>query len=207
MVKNQADTDSFSLVGQSGRGTGGVGAGGVVAAAVVAAAVGAGVALLLAPDTGSKTRKRLGKRMRKLEFARQLDELQLGKRAATLGSGAADGWKRFRKQGARRLDPQGSSALAKPLYAVLGTLAGAAVAVLLAPDSGTETRQRIGRKFQEIKTDASTRWEEHRAARRTMESARGAARGDAKGDTNGQTDRDRNVRSVQELGREGSEVF
>jgi len=191
MVKRQADTDSFTLAESSG-----AGAGSVVVTAVVAAAVGAGVALLFAPEKGSKTRKRLGKRMRKLELSKQLEELELGKRAAMLGTGAAGGWKKFRKESARRLDPEGSSGMNKPLYALLGTLAGAAVAVLLAPDSGSETRQRLGSKLKEMKDDASTRWQEHRAGRRTA-----AETG------NGSADRDRDVRSVQELGREGSEVF
>lgn len=191
MVKRQADTDSFTLAESSG-----AGAGSVVVTAVVAAAVGAGVALLFAPEKGSKTRKRLGKRLRKLELSKQLEELELGKRAAMLGTGAAGGWKKFRKESARRLDPEGSSGMNKPLYALLGTLAGAAVAVLLAPDSGSETRQRLGSKLKEMKDDASTRWQEHRAGRRTA-----AETG------NGSADRDRDVRSVQELGREGSEVF
>jgi len=192
MVKRQADTDSFTLAEPSG-----AGAGSVVVTAVVAAAVGAGVALLFAPEKGSKTRKRLGKRMRKLELSKQLEELELGKRAAMLGTGAAGGWKKFRKESARRLDPEGSSGMNKPLYALLGTLAGAAVAVLLAPDSGSETRQRLGSKLKEMKDDASTRWQEHRAGRRASAAETG----------NGSADRERNVRSVQELGREGSEVF
>ena len=192
MVKHQTDTDSLTLAESSG-----AGAGSVVVTAVVAAAVGAGVALLFAPEKGSKTRKRLGKRMRKLELSKQLEELELGKRAAMLGTGAAGGWKRFRKESARRLDPEPRSGMDKPLYALLGTLAGAAVAVLLAPDSGTETRQRLGSKLKEMKDDASTRWQEHRAGRRAAaETGNGSA-----------ADRDRNVRSVQELGREGSEVF
>ena len=64
MVKRQENTDSFTLAESSG-----AGAGSVVVTAVVAAAVGAGVALLFAPEKGTKTRKRLGKRMRKLELS------------------------------------------------------------------------------------------------------------------------------------------
>jgi gas vesicle protein len=194
MVKRQADTDSFALTEQAG-----AGAGSLVATAVVAAAVGAGVALLFAPEKGVKTRKRLGKRMRKLELSKQLEELELGKRAAMMGSGAAGGWKRFRKKSARRIDPDRGSSNT-PLYALLGTLAGAAAAVLLAPDSGQRTRERLGSKLRDMKDDASTRWEEHRAGRRAA-----AQNGMEAG--NGSADRDRNVRSVQELGREGSEVF
>jgi gas vesicle protein len=196
MVKRQTDTDSFTLTEPGGSGTGSL-----VATAVVAAAVGAGVALLFAPEKGVKTRKRLGKRMRKLELAKQFDELELGKRAAKMGSGAAGGWKQFRKESARHLDPdRGGSGMNKPLYALLGTLAGAAAAVLLAPDSGAETRERLGNKLRDMKDDASTRWQEHRAGRRgTAENGVDAG--------NGAAERDRNVRSVQELGREGSEVF
>lgn len=191
MVKRQADTDSFTLTEP-----GGSGAGSIVATAIVAAAVGAGVALLFAPEKGAKTRKRLGKRMRKLELSKQFEDLELGKRAAMMGSGAAGGWKRFRKESARRLDPETGSGMNKPLYALLGTLAGAAAAVLLAPDSGAQTRERLGSKLRDMKNDASTRWQEHQAGRRaSVETGNGSA------------ERDRNVRSVQELGREGSEVF
>ncbi len=191
MVKRQADTDSFTLTD-----AGGAGGGSLVATAIVAAAVGAGVALLFAPETGAKTRKRLGKRMRKMELAKQFEDLELGKRAAMMGSGAAGGWKRFRKESARRIDPDSDSGSSKPLYAILGTLAGAAAAVLLAPDSGTRTRERLGNRIRDLKDDASTRWQEHRAGRGTA------------GETgNGAAERDRGVRSVQELGREGSEVF
>jgi gas vesicle protein len=191
MVKRQADTDSFTLTE-----TGGAGGGSLVATAVVAAAVGAGVALLFAPEKGAKTRKRLSKRMRKLELGKQIEELELGKRAAMMGSGAADSWKRFRKESARRIDPDYGGGSSKPLYAILGTLAGAAAAVLLAPDSGARTRERLGNRIRDLKDDASTRWQEHRAGR-----------GAAGGTGNGAAEADRNVRSVQELGREGSEVF
>ena len=108
MVKRQTDTDSFTLTEPAGSGTGSL-----VATAVVAAAVGAGVALLFAPEKGAKTRKRLGKRMRKLELSRQFDELELGKRAAKVGSGAAGGWKQFRKESARRLDPDRGGSMNK----------------------------------------------------------------------------------------------
>lgn len=195
MVKHQTDTDSFTLTEPAGSGTGSL-----VATAVVAAAVGAGVALLFAPEKGAKTRKRLGKRMRKLELSKQLEELELGKRAAKMGSGAAGGWKQFRKQSARRLDPNRGGGMNKPLYALLGTLAGAAAAVLLAPDSGASTRERLGSKLRDMKDDASIRWQEHRAGRRSAP-RNGMEAG------NGGAERDRNVRSVEELGREGSQVF
>jgi gas vesicle protein len=203
MVKRQTDTDSFTLTEQAGSGTGSL-----VATAVVAAAVGAGVALLFAPEKGVKTRKRLGRRMRKLELAKQFDELELGKRAARMGSGAAGGWKQFRKESARRLDPDNGGGMNKPLYALLGTLAGAAAAVLLAPDSGAETRERLGNKLRDMKDDASTRWQEHRAGRRGgTQNGMDAGNGSAAGSAAASAERDRNVRSVQELGREGSEVF
>ena len=200
MVKRQADTDSFTLAESSG-----AGAGSLVATAVVAAAVGAGVALMFAPEKGVKTRKRLGKRMRKLELSKQLEELELGKRAAAVSGGAKDGWKRFRKESARRMDPNPAGGMEKPLYALLGTLAGAAVAVLLAPDSGTRTRQRLGSKLREMKDDASTRWQEHRGGRSPNGFGNTSSVGAAA--DRDRADRDRNVRTVQELGREGSEVF
>ncbi len=197
MVKNENDIEDLEVAapGHGGRAA-------VVTTAIVAAAVGAGVAMLFAPEKGSKTRRKLGKQFRKLELRKQLEELELGRYAASVGSGASEGWNKLRKEGRKRLRRERHGPLDRPMFALLGTLAGAAVAVLLAPEAGSETRERISRKFNDLKSDASTRWQEHRAARGNRPDTNGGS------DRFRQRDEDRdNVRTVQELGREGSDVF
>ena len=58
MVNHETDTEEFegTEAGHTGRGA-------IVTTAIVAAAVGAGVAMLFAPEKGTKTRKKLGRKL------------------------------------------------------------------------------------------------------------------------------------------------
>jgi gas vesicle protein len=143
--------------------------GGFVALAILAAAAGAGAAMLLAPEEGAKTRKRVGEGLRNLggEAASTIAQLQREIR-------------RRRTQSRRE----------KRLIAVAGLLVGAGIAALLAPESGPETRKRLGGTLSRIKVGAVSRID--RLRERTSEPA--AAE-------------DQPVRSVQELGRDPNTVF
>ncbi|HJR17504.1 MAG TPA: YtxH domain-containing protein [Gemmatimonadales bacterium] len=144
--------------------------GGFVALAVLAAALGAGAAVLLAPDEGSQTRRRVKQGLRSLrgDAAQRVAQLQREIRK--------------RRNQARR---------EKRIAAVAGLLVGAGIATLLAP-GGAETRTRLGGTLSRIKVGAIDRIERLRAEPAEDETA---------------TDQDREVRSVQELGRDPNTVF
>lgn len=144
--------------------------GGFVALAVLAAALGAGAAVLLAPDEGSKTRERVGRGLRNLrgDAAERVGQLQREIR-------------RRRNQSRRE----------KRIVAVAGLLVGAGIATLLAP-GGAETRSRLGGTLSRIKVGAVDRIERLRTRPDEPEAA---------------SEQDREVRSVQELGRDPNTVF
>ena len=139
-------------------------------AIALAAAVGAGVALLMATDAGRDTRRRV---------ARKLHDLDIPERVERLGSAASDrlsaakGRRRHRGGGPHgrqrpKHEPGGESGA---LYAALGTVAGAAIAALLTPQGGRETREWIGHTFDDLRNNASLRWREHRARRQAPKTA------------------------------------
>ena len=129
----------------------------------LAAAVGAGVALLLATDAGRDTRKRVARKLSHLELGEHMERLG-GVAAERLSAARARGRGRSRggrrRQHAMRPQPKGESGA---LYAALGTVAGAALAALLTPQGGRETREWIGHTFDDLRNNASLRWREHRA--------------------------------------------
>jgi gas vesicle protein len=110
--------------------------GGFVALAVLAAAIGAGAAVLLAPDEGAKTRKRVKRGLRSLggDAAETIAQLQRDIRGK-------------RSQSRRE----------KRVIAVAGLLIGAGIAALLAPESGADTRRRLGGTLSRIKVGAIDR--------------------------------------------------
>jgi gas vesicle protein len=112
--------------------------GGFVALALLAAALGAGAAVLLAPDEGGKTRKRVGRGLRSLRGDAAETVAQLRREI------------RSRKNQSRR---------EKRIVAVTGLLIGAGVAALLAPESGAQVRRRLGGTLGRIKVGAVDRME------------------------------------------------
>ena len=112
--------------------------GGFVALAVLAVAVGAGAAVLLAPEEGSKTRKLVGRGLR------------------SLGGDAAETVAQLRREIRKR---RNQSRRDKQIIAVAGLLIGAGVAALLAPESGAQVRRRLGGTLGRIKVGAIDRIE------------------------------------------------
>ena len=112
--------------------------GGFVALAVLAAALGAGAAVLLAPDEGATTRKRVGRGLR------------------SLGGEAAETVEQLRREIRRR---RNQARREKQIIAVAGLLIGAGVGALLAPESGARVRQRLGGTLGRIKVGAIDRIE------------------------------------------------
>jgi gas vesicle protein len=112
--------------------------GGFVALAVIAAAVGAGAALLLAPETGARTRQRVGRGLRNIrgEAAETISQLQREIRR--------------RKHQSRR---------EKQIIGLAGLFIGAGLAAILAPQSGPATRQRLGSTWSRIKVGTVDRIE------------------------------------------------
>jgi gas vesicle protein len=147
------------------------GRGGFVALAVLAAAAGAGAAILLAPEEGAKTRKRVGKGLR------------------SLGGDAASTITHLQREIRRR---KSQSRREKRLIALAGLLVGAGIAALLAPESGSATRKRLGGTLGRIKVGAVDRID--RLRDRTSGGASEATK-------------DQPVRSVQEMGRDPNTVF
>jgi gas vesicle protein len=145
--------------------------GGFVALAVLAAALGAGAAVLLAPDEGSRTRKRmrLGLRTLKGDAAARIAQLQRE-------------IKRRKNQSRRE----------KRMIALAGVLIGAGVAALLTP-KGADVRSRLGGTLSRIKVGAIDRIDRLRPQR-----------GEPAEEVSEEA---RQVRSVQELGRDPNTVF
>jgi gas vesicle protein len=112
--------------------------GGFVALAVLAAALGAGAAVLLAPDEGGETRKRVGRGLR------------------TLRGDAADTVVQLRREIRRR---RNQSRREKQIIAVAGLLIGAGVAALFSPESGARVRQRLSGRLGRIRVGAVDRIE------------------------------------------------
>jgi gas vesicle protein len=110
--------------------------GGFVALAVLAAALGAAAAVLLAPDEGGETRKRVGRGLRSLR----------GDAAETVAQMRRELRKRRRR--ARR---------EKQVIAVAGLLIGAGVSALLAPESGAQVRRRLSSALGRIRVGAVDR--------------------------------------------------
>lgn len=121
--------------------------GGFVALAVIAAGIGAGAALLLAPESGAKTRKRVGRSLRNV-------------RGEATGTIAQLRREIRRKKHQSRRDNQ--------LMGLAGLLIGAGLAALLNPESGPATRQRLGSTWSRIKVGAVDRIDRLRARQESV---------------------------------------
>jgi gas vesicle protein len=130
------------------------GRGGFVALAVIAAAIGASAALLLAPEEGAGTRRRV---------RRGLD---------AIGGEAAGTITQLRREIGRR---RNQSRREKRIIGLAGLLIGAGLAAILTPESGPTTRQRLGGTLGRIKVGTVDRIE--RLRRRDQE------RGETSGET------------------------
>jgi len=144
--------------------------GGFVALAILAAALGAGAAVLFAPDEGSKTRKRVGRKVR------------------SLGDDTAERVARLQREIRRR---RNQSRREKRMVALAGVLIGAGVAALVAP-GGEQVRSKLGGTLSRIKVGAVDRIERLRTR---------------PGEPVPTPEEDREVRTVQELGRDPNSVF
>ena len=115
-----SDNADFNLQPLNGGGSGAGGAeggrGGFVALAVIAAAFGAGAAILLAPDEGAQTRRRVARGLR------------------SFGGEAAGSLAQVQREIRRRRD---QSRREKRVFALAGLLVGAGITALLTPESGT----------------------------------------------------------------------
>jgi len=126
---------------ESLNGSSDAGRGGFVALAVIAAALGAGAAILLAPDEGARTRRRVTQSLRSLG----------GEAAGTIAQLQRDLLKR-RVQSSRE----------KRVMALAGLFIGAGLAALVTPESGTVTRRRLGGTLSRIKVGTVDRIERMR---------------------------------------------
>lgn len=105
---------------------------------VLAAALGAGAAILLAPEGGARTRKRVGRGLRNLRGEAGSTIAQLRREI-------------HRSKRQTRRDKQ--------LIALTGFLLGAGLVALLAPESGGATRKRLGGTLSRLKVGAVERIE------------------------------------------------
>jgi gas vesicle protein len=118
--------------------------GGFVALAVIAAAVGAGAALLLAPEPGAKTRKRVGRGLHRFR------------------GGAAETIAQLQREVSRK---RNQSRRENRLMGLAGLLIGAGLAAVLNPESGPATRQRLGSTWSRIKVGTVNRIDRLKARR------------------------------------------
>jgi gas vesicle protein len=128
---------------------------GFVALAVLAAAAGAGAALLLAPDAGSRTRERVGRGLRGLK----------GEAAGTIAQ--------LQREIRRR---KHQSRQEKRIIALAGFLVGAGLTALLTPESGSATRKLLGGTLSRIKVGAVDRIDRLRQADAPIEPAENPVR-------------------------------
>lgn len=138
---------------------------GFVTTAVVAAAVGAGVALLFAPEKGTKTRKRLRKQLRSLELGKRINTAELGRRWDGVRDEAGSRWSELEDLALREVRRRTRSPRRDLAMGTLGTLMGAGIALLLAPETGARARGMISEGWDHLRDEARDLRQRARAAR------------------------------------------
>jgi len=122
------------------------GRGGFVALAVIAAAVGAGAALLLAPETGSTTRQRMGRRLQHRRAQARREKRLVGLAGFLIGAGLA-----------ATLNPQSGPATRERLGSTLGRLkVGAIARIRRRSETGAPAESQPVRSVQELGRDPNT---------------------------------------------------
>jgi gas vesicle protein len=160
------------------------GAAGFATGALLSAAVTAGLALLYAPEAGEKTRRKVGRRLGALQ------------KEALRSRPMKQAERQVQRVRARLDARRAAEKRARLRAAIIAALIGAGLGMLLAPQSGRATRRRLG----EGARDASRR------AGAAASRLRGRHDADSSG-VNGGGGPARPVRTVQELGRDASDVF
>lgn len=177
IVRDDYEDDAAPAGGVRTRGRSGAG---FVTGMILSAALSAGIALLYAPEPGTKTRKKV---------RRRLDVLQKEARRSRPARAAEHQIRMLQ----RKLDERRhAEQRARRRAALIAAVVGAGVGVLLAPEAGRTTRRRLG--------DSARRAGDAAARLRGREGVDAGKNGDWR-------EPSRPVRSVQELGRDASDVF
>lgn len=136
-VESQFDLDEQDDSSEAGRG-------GFVALAVIAAAVGAGAALLLAPQSGSTTRERVGRGLRRRRDQARREKRLVGLAGFLIGAGLA-----------ATLNPQSGPVTRERLGSTLGRLKVGAIARIRRRSESREPGVGV-RSVQELGRDPNT---------------------------------------------------
>lgn len=160
------DTD-FDFGDRRGRAAG-------VGSILLATALGVGIGLLAAPDTGTKTRRRLRKRLETLsgDLGGGLEEMQglsgrarerMRERLAQMKKRGEDAWGDLEERwhGEEEEDEEDSGALG----AVLAVAAGVAATYFLTSDRAAPARSRVREKAESVRREATNRWEQYQQQR------------------------------------------
>ncbi len=134
----------------------------------IATALGVGIGLLAAPDTGTKTRRRLRKRLETLggDLGEGFGEMQgMSGRARER---MRDRLARVRKRGEEALEDleerwhgEEEEADSGAFGAVLAVAAGVAVTYFLTSDRAAPARSRVRETAENVKREATNRWDKY----------------------------------------------
>jgi hypothetical protein len=147
---------------------------GGVSAIVLATALGVGIGMLAAPDTGLKTRRRLGRRLSELGEGLEggFGEIQerggkarevLRDRLARAKKRGAEAWEDLEERfAAEEEEDEGSGALGT----ALAIAAGVAATYFLTSDRAAPARSRVRETAENVRREATDRWQRYQSRRR-----------------------------------------